>query len=159
MEPISAILFDWDGTLLDSYPSSYLASLKVFQYYGMELDRKSYLATYNPNWYETYRRVGIPSEEWATADRIWRQTYAESPPDLYPFARRTLEALRQCGYSLGLVTSGNRDRVTRELDRHQIATLFSVKVCFEDTNEKKPHPAPLAASTHGPDPRIAHFKD
>ncbi len=146
MKGISAILFDWDGTLIDSYPSGYRASMAVFHHYGIEVDRELFLSTYNPNWYETYRRFGLPPEEWDTADRIWRDSYHQVPPDLYPFARQTLATLQRHEYSLGLVTSGNRERVTRELNRHQLDNFFSVRIYFEDTKEKKPHPAPLVAA-------------
>jgi beta-phosphoglucomutase-like phosphatase (HAD superfamily) len=70
MKNVAAILFDWDGTLLDSYPAGYRASSAVFRHYGIELNREIFLSTYNPNWYETYKTIGLPSEEWANADRI-----------------------------------------------------------------------------------------
>ncbi len=146
MRSISAIFFDWDGTLLDSYPSGYRASMAVFRHYDIEVNRKFFLSTYNPNWYETYKTIGLPPEEWATADRIWLDTYHEMPPDLYPFARQTLETLQGYEYSLGLVTSGNRERVAQELGRHRLDRYFSVLICFEDTQEKKPHPAPLISA-------------
>lgn len=146
MKGLSAILLDWDGTLIDSYPSGYQASMAVFDHYGIEVDRELFLSTYNPNWYETYRIFGIPPEEWDTADRIWRDRYHQMPPNLYPFARQTLETLHDYEYSLGLVTSGNRERVTQELDRHQLHDFFSVGIYFEDTKEKKPNPAPLLAA-------------
>lgn len=117
--------------------------MAVFQHFGIVGDRERFLDTYNPNWYETYRTLGLPEGEWATADRIWLDTYHQNPPDLYPFARSTLEALKQHGYAIGLVTSGNRDRVSNELDRHRLKNIFEARVYFEDTEQKKPHPAPL----------------
>lgn len=146
MHDVSAILFDWDGTLLDSHASGYLASLAVFRHFGITGNRARFLETYNPNWYETYRALGLPEQDWDTADRIWLETYHRNPPDLYPFARRTLEILVENGYAIGLVTSGNRDRVSRELDRHGLKYLFAVRVYFEDTAEKKPHPEPLVTA-------------
>ena len=47
-----------------------------------------------------------------------------------------LERLRQAGMSLGLVTSGNRERVLHEIDRFGLHGIFSAVVCFEDTDEK-----------------------
>ncbi len=143
MERIAAILFDWDGTLLDSYNSGYQATVAVFHHFGVHVDRERYLATYNPNWYETYRSFGLPPEEWEAADRIWLDNYDLETSELYPFAHRTLEILHSRGYRLGLVTSGNKERVTRELERHALETDFSVQVFLEDTIEKKPHPRPL----------------
>ena len=46
-------------------------------------------------------------------------------------------------HDLGLVTSGDRDRVTRQLREFRLTPLFAARVCSGDTQQKKPHPAPL----------------
>jgi HAD superfamily hydrolase (TIGR01509 family) len=140
---VRTVLFDWDGTLLDSFPAGYLASVTVLRHFGIEVDRKRFLETYSPNWYESYRLLGVPETEWDNADQLWRRTYRQQTSVLFPFAAETLERLRQAGMNLGLVTSGNRERVLHELDRFRLHGVFSAVVCFEDTHEKKPHPAPL----------------
>lgn len=140
---VKAVLFDWDGTLLDSFPAGYHASVTVLRHFGIDLDRERFLETYSPNWYETYRILGVPETEWGNADRLWRQIYHLQTSELFPFAASILERLRQAGMSLGLVTSGDRERVLREIDRFGLQGVFSSVVCFEDTHEKKPHPAPL----------------
>jgi pyrophosphatase PpaX len=143
VERILAILFDWDGTLLDSYASGFRASMAVFRHFEIPLDRDRFLATYCPNWYVTYRHIGLPEDKWDEADRVWLETYGQERPEHYPFARRTLTILTENGYTLGVVTSGTRERVTQELDRHRLAEFFSTLVCFEDTEHKKPDPEPL----------------
>jgi HAD superfamily hydrolase (TIGR01509 family) len=143
VEAITAILFDWDGTLLDSFPSSYEASIAVFQHFGIRIDRERFFATYNPNWYQTYRSVGLPEESWKEADRVWREAYRRKKPDLFSFTQPTLEMLQTHGYDLGLVTSGDRERVSMELEQYGLVDVFSARVFCEDTQEKKPHPAPL----------------
>lgn len=140
---VKAVLFDWDGTLLDSFPAGYHASVTVLRHFGIDVDRERFLETYSPNWYETYRVLGVPETEWGKADRLWRQIYHLQTSELFPFAASILERLRQAGMSLGLVTSGDRERVLREIDRFGLQGVFSSVVCFEDTHEKKPHPAPL----------------
>lgn len=140
---VRAILFDWDGTLLDSYPAGFQASMAVARHFGIPFDRERFLATYSPNWYESYRAVGLPEPEWERADRIWLETYGRQGIELYPSARTTLASLTAHGYALGLVTSGNRDRVHRELARFGLERAFSVLICHEDSAQKKPHPEPL----------------
>jgi len=44
---------------------------------------------------------------------------------------------------MGLVTSGDRDRVHRQLREFALTRLFRARVCVEDTRQRKPHPAPL----------------
>jgi HAD superfamily hydrolase (TIGR01509 family) len=57
-------------------------------------------------------------------------------------ARRVLARLRG-SHALGLVTSGDRDRVTRQLREFRLTQHFSARVCSGDTLRKKPHPEPL----------------
>ena len=143
MERIVAILFDWDGTLLDSYAAGFDASMAVFRHFEIPVDRERFLSTYSPNWYISYRLLGLPESKWNEADHIWLDTYGREQPELYPFAHRTIETLSQNGYTLGVVTSGNRERVTKELERHELEEVLSTVVCFEDTKRKKPDPEPL----------------
>lgn len=140
---VKTVFFDWDGTLLDSFPAGYHASITVLRYFGIDVDRARFLETYSPNWYESYRMLGVPEDEWERADSLWRSTYRKQTSEPFPFVSTTLERLRRGGLSLGIVTSGNRDRVLDEIERFGLAELFSAVVCFEDTSEKKPHPAPL----------------
>ena len=144
MKDSTAVLFDWDGTLLDSFPAGYHASITVLRHYGIAVDRARFLETYSPNWYESYEQLGVPREEWDNADRMWRRTYHGQSTAPFPFVPELLSRLRDSGLTLGLVTAGNRSRVRRELDDHGLSAFFAAVVCFEDTVEKKPHPAPLA---------------
>ena len=140
---LTAVLFDWDGTLLDSFPAGYRASIAVLEHYGIDIDRERFLETYSPNWYESYEKLGLPREEWDNADQMWRRTYQTQVSEPFPFVRHLLEHLRNAGLTLGLVTAGNRERVHRELNDFELREFFAAIVCFEDTEEKKPHPAPL----------------
>jgi HAD superfamily hydrolase (TIGR01509 family) len=46
-------------------------------------------------------------------------------------------------HHLGLVSSGDRDRVHRQLREFRLTGLFAARVCSDDTVRKKPHPEPL----------------
>src|SRR5260221_6123736 len=46
-------------------------------------------------------------------------------------------------HKLGLVSSGDRDRVSRQLREFRLTRVFRTRVLGGDTKEKKPHPAPL----------------
>ena len=143
MKTATTILFDWDGTLIDSFPASYNASMSVLRELGLAVDRERFLETYSPNWYESYEKLGVPRHMWEQADQMWRRTYHQQTSELFPFVGTMLRRLREAGFTLGIVTSGNRGRVQGELARFGLKDHFSATVCFEDTHEKKPHPAPL----------------
>ena len=142
LPPLKAVLFDWDGTLIDSYHADSQAYLGLFQELEVGWGLRELARHYSPDWYTVYRAAGIAEKRWEDADRIWRTHYKKHASRLLPGTRRVLAQLLR-RYTLGLVTSGDRDRVTRQLREFQLTRLFRTRVCGGDTREKKPHPAPL----------------
>jgi pyrophosphatase PpaX len=139
---LAGVLFDWDGTLLDSYQADSRAYLEMFRGVGLTWGLEELAANYSPDWYMVYRAAGIPKERWNDADRLWRASYAKHRSKLMPGTRRVLRRLG-ARYRLGLVTSGDRQRVCRQLRVFGLTRMFRARVCGGDTKEKKPHPAPL----------------
>jgi HAD superfamily hydrolase (TIGR01549 family) len=139
---LAGVLFDWDGTLLDSYHADSQAFLAMFRKLGLDWEIEELEKHYSPDWYAVYSAAGIPKERWEEADSIWRGYYAKHPSKLIAGARRVLECLAR-RYILGLVTSGDRVRVTRQLREFALTRIFRARVCGGDTPQKKPNPAPL----------------
>ena len=141
--PLRAVLFDWDGTLVDSAELSYRCYVAVFQRFGVPFDRGAFERTYSPDWYRTYRTLGLDECHWPEADQLWQTHYATDSAMLLPGARECLDRLRDARLTLGVVTSGERQRVEREQAALGLAGTFEVMVCGGETPERKPHPAPL----------------
>jgi len=139
---LRGVLFDWDGTLIDSYHADAQAYLAMFRELGLDWGVAELTRSYSPDWYTVYRAAGIPEERWDDADRLWRTHYLKHPSKLMAGARQVLRRLAR-RHQLGLVTSGDRERVTRQLRAFQLTRKFRARVCGGDTQEKKPHPAPL----------------
>ncbi len=139
---IEGVLFDWDGTLINSYDADTSAYLAMFKEMGIAWGLEELEKNYSPNWYEVYRAARLPRKRWQDADRAWRAHYAKHRPKLIAGARRVLARLGDA-HPLGLVTSGDRDRVTRQLRKFRLTRLFAARVCSGDTLRKKPHPEPL----------------
>jgi len=139
---IEGVLFDWDGTLIDSYEADASAYLAMFREMGIPWGVKELTRHYSPDWYAVYRAAGLPRHRWSAADAAWRKQYANHQPKLIAGSRRVLAGLAR-RHKLGLVTSGDRDRVTRQLRKFALTTLFEARVCGGDSEQKKPHPQPL----------------
>jgi HAD superfamily hydrolase (TIGR01509 family) len=137
-----AVLFDWDGTLLNSYAADVRAYLSMFRALEIKWSEREVNLHYSPNWYRVYRAALLPRSKWTEANRLWTQAYKLERPPLLPGARRVLRTLA-AEFDLGIVTSGNRARVRRQLRGFGLADYFSACVCSEDAAKKKPHPAPL----------------
>jgi len=139
---LRGVLFDWDGTLLNSHAADTAAYLAMFRAMGIPWGLAELEKCYSPNWYRVYRSALLPKSKWADADRLWREHYARHKPKLMAGARRVLSTLSH-RHSLGLVTSGDRDRVHRQLKEFALWHTFAARVCSGDTRQRKPHPAPL----------------
>jgi HAD superfamily hydrolase (TIGR01509 family) len=142
IRPVEGVLFDWDGTLIDSYHADASAYMAMFKEMGISWGLEELEKNYSPNWYHVYRAAGLPRKRWEDADRSWRSHYARHKPKLIPGARRVLARLGGA-HHLGLVTSGDGDRVHRQLREFRLTGLFAARVCSGDTLRKKPHPEPL----------------
>lgn len=137
-----AILFDFDGTLLDSFPIHYRAYEITLAHFDMEITPQRYIETYSPNWLAMYEALGIPQEQYEEADEIWLAEVRKHEPGLFPATRPLLDALGE-KYILGLVTSGSRQRVMRDLAATGIADYFQVIVTGDDVAKPKPDPEGL----------------
>jgi HAD superfamily hydrolase (TIGR01509 family) len=140
---IKALLFDWDGTLVDSAHLGLAAFEKTFSELGVVFAHDIYEAKYSPNWYSTYEALGLPKDLWQTADDLWIRHYGEQSASLIEGVGETLLTLRTRGYQLGIVTSGSRSRVDREVQLSVLKDAFSVIICNEDIVNKKPDPEGL----------------
>ncbi len=146
---IQAVLFDWDGTLIDSkkvilasyrdatekvlgraFPDSpeeiaLILPMRAQESFPMLAEGKADPAVLTQAYHEAYL---VNSARWGGA-------FAET--------RSTLDALKAQGLTLGLVTSKSRDRVDSDMDRFDMHGLFSVIVSGDTSAERKPHPGPV----------------
>jgi HAD superfamily hydrolase (TIGR01549 family) len=140
---INTLIFDWDGTLVDSAQLGLVAFEKTFAELGVPFVHSIYEAKYSPNWYSTYEALGLPQEHWQTADDLWLQHYGEQTAPLIEGVGETLLALLGKGYELAVVSSGSRTRVCREVEQSVLRDAFAVITCNDDVVQKKPHPEGL----------------
>lgn len=139
---LKGVLFDWDGTLLNSHAADTAAYLAMFRAMGIPWGLEELEKHYSPNWYLVYRAAKLPKHKWDAANQAWRENYAKHNPKLVAGARRVLARIGAY-HDLGLVTNGDRDRVHRQLKSFGLWHTFAARVCAGDTAERKPHPAPL----------------
>ena len=147
-EDLRAILFDLDGTLLDSFQSHleiYQATLARF---GIALKGSDFRRLYSPDWNEFYGRVGLRREDWDAASAAWLEEAAGHRPAPFPGVAGALGLLKK-RFRLGLVTAGSASRVRVDLERGAIARYFDVVVTADDVKEPKPDPEGLRAALRG----------
>jgi HAD superfamily hydrolase (TIGR01549 family) len=140
---ITTVCFDWDGTLCDSSAAGMRAFQSSLAEFGIAFTESEYRAIYTPRWHRMYEALGLAEDSWQQADARWLHHYQCEEPVLLPDAADLLAALQHRGIRMGLVSSGTRSRVERELKRLSLTRVFQALVCDEDVVHKKPDPEGL----------------
>jgi HAD superfamily hydrolase (TIGR01509 family) len=141
---MQAILFDWDGTLVDSLGAFHRANATVMQAFGLAFNEVLYRQHYVPDWRLMYLRLGVPDDRLDEANELWHATYGNgSEVVAFEGVADALSRLRAAGSRLGIVTAGDRDVVVHQLVRTGLADLLTVRVFGDDLAVHKPDPAPL----------------
>ncbi|WP_158437817.1 HAD family hydrolase [Naasia lichenicola] len=143
MTEIRALLFDLDGTLVDTRESNYLAYRTAFQSAGYELDRPTFDGTWGQDSRDFIPAL-LPGLTTAQIDGIRRrksEAYAERLEQTVPNTA-LIGFLRQMAPQLatGLVTTAKESNARAVLAHVGIADTFQVLVFGEDVEKSKPHP-------------------
>jgi HAD superfamily hydrolase (TIGR01549 family) len=158
-KPLRAVLFDWDGTLVNSADKTYHCYVHVFGGFGIGFDRARFEQTYSPDWRKTYAAVGLPREHWPLADARWIDCYQGTESALISGTPEALARIRAHNLRQGIVSSGEGRRVRRELETLGVAGFFEAVVCGGETARRKPDPEPLVVALDrlGLDPAEAAY--
>jgi HAD superfamily hydrolase (TIGR01549 family) len=140
---VRAVLFDWDGTLVDTADASFRCYVRMFADYGIHYDRDKYAETYSPDWHHTYRCVQLAEERWTEADAKWMEYFRDETATLIDGALDALERLAARSIGRGLVTSASRGRIDREMVTLGVDHHFSHVICGDDGPKRKPDPEAL----------------
>lgn len=156
MSKFKAILFDFDDTLVNSYPARVIAAEKAAENYldpDIDLERIMKEWAGRPQMEIWMDLTGDEQKAEALMDGYknwyWKETTKEVT--LFPGVREMLDSLKSKGFTLGIVTSKARllhdmDEpygALVELQRLGCDDLFDLVVGWGDAQESKPAPAPI----------------
>lgn len=140
-----AVLFDLDGTLIDSEPRSQAAWQTLFDRYGIALDprvRRGFSGRPGRN----VLREHLASFPAIGLEELFAEVLViQSGPDVpgaepVPGAVAFIRRLHRAGVPLGVVTSGRRDYAHCELAALGVAQFLDVVVTSDDVSRGKPDP-------------------
>ena len=146
----AAILFDFNGVIVDDEPQHCEALIATLAEYGCALDRDSYYRDYlgfddRECFRFTFGKMGRPVDEPALADAIERKHthYARAVRAslrLVPGAQDFVEAAALDGYQLAIVSGALRREIELVLDLAGLRPHFAEIVAAEDVSVCKPDP-------------------
>jgi pyrophosphatase PpaX len=158
--PIVGILFDLDGTLIDTTDlifRSYQHAMRAILGRAVS-DEELYLGYGQPLTQAfgeilAHQGLAYPPAEYAVlidelivSYRAFNIDHHDTLAREFPGVRATLRELARRGYRLGLVTSKSQNIGRRGLDLIGVADHFSTLVFMEDTDRHKPNPDPVFAA-------------
>jgi len=156
----TALIFDWDNTLVDSWPVIHDALNTTYRTFGL------------PEWTLDQTRANVREslrdrfpkifgDEWEAAADVFYKRYDEIHVDAVKPAAgavEMLDVLRDAGLYLGVVSNKRGDYLRAEAEHLGWNGHFSAIVGATDADRDKPDPAPvhmaLAPGNHAPGPHV-----
>jgi len=141
------ILFDLDGTLIDSIElilESYRHTMRIHR--GDAMSDALWLeglGTPLRQQFMTFTNDPAEVEAMIATYREWNMAHHDTMVTAYPGALDTVRGLHQRGIRLGIVTSKNDRGLKRGLDLCGFNGFFDTLVTCDSLKESKPDPAPV----------------
>lgn len=143
-----AILFDHDGTLINSEAVHFKLWQQTLAPYGVELTDAYYNETMagvptSQNGVDVARDFNLsvePAELASTKTRLTEEHLHKEPFPLMPGAQETMTLCHEQGVRIAIVTGGSKYSVQRTLECYGFADWIECVVAVEDVEHSKPAP-------------------
>lgn len=150
MKKIQAILFDFDGTLVNTAPGIVATMTEVFKRMGVDVPTEEAMrATIGiPLGPALSQLAGFNEEQEREAVELYRQLFVEyelSNLDVYPHVMETLKALKENDIRMAIVTSRDSSSLRLIMEPRGMHTYFETMVTASDGLRPKPAPDPVLA--------------
>lgn len=142
---IQALLFDFDGTLLDTNELIIETFLHVLNdKFPGQYSAQDCLKFIGPSLKETFDELTPDeSDEMVARYREWNAEHHDELVKGYDGVLETLQQLKAMGLRLALVTTKNQAGIARGLRALGAEGIFEYAITSDDVTHVKPHPEPI----------------
>lgn len=146
MSKIDTVLFDFDGTVMDTNNVILMSWQHTFRTLrGREEDQEVIVKTFGEPLELTMKKF-FPEVPAAEALEVYRSFHRDNFGELiklFPGMRELLAEVKSRGYRTGLVTSRLYNTTMQGLEKYGIRDFFDAVLTADDTDRHKPDPAPI----------------
>jgi len=143
---IRAVVFDFDGLILDTEEPVYRSWLEVYEAHGQELPFERWVQTvgssatgFHPQ-HHLEERLGRPLPKEVLDRRIGRRTELVLAKKLLPGVVERIDEAHALGLNVGVASSSSTEWVRGHLARLGILERFDCTRCRDDVANVKPEP-------------------
>ncbi|AQQ52654.1 pyrophosphatase PpaX [Planococcus lenghuensis] len=140
-----ALLFDFDGTLLDTNELIEQTFLGVLdEFFPGRYTSEDVISFNGPPLHETFKAVA--PEQTEQLIKAYRELNQELHDDLvkeYDGVRETVRLLKARGHKLAIVSTKRRSVIERGLALMDLGDVFDLIISLDDVTHAKPHPEPV----------------
>lgn len=148
MRKYEVLLFDFDGTLFDTWPAIYEAYLVTYMHFnpGKRTGHIAKIRNRHGDYATTFKEVFQVPESDKQIEEYLHNTYlacAMKFPLLFKGVSEVIDLLEEEGYRWGIVSNKKQESIKKILACSVLSKNHECLVCEEDVIHKKPHPEPL----------------
>ena len=142
---LEALIFDFDGTLLDTETPEYAHFLELYREYGLVLrleDWQSAVGTWDAfDVWEPFRHLDAVELERLQVRHQSTLMAHLADLDLRPGVRTVLEQAKAKGLKLAIASSSSQEWIVGFLSRHGLMDTFDALATRREVEKVKPNPA------------------
>lgn len=140
MKKYTTILFDLDGTLIDTNE----LIIRTFQYIFPDKSRDDVLQYLGPTLRQTFSQTHPDQvDEMIEKYVSWNLSHHDELVEPFPYLTETLAYLQQQGIKLAIVTSKLKKSAMKGIELFNLTSYFDELLFLDDVTEAKPHPEQL----------------
>jgi len=141
------VIFDLDGTLIDSIEGWIKAFQQSFERFGIKIGRKELTELFGKSDIDIVKALVKNPEK---RERVLKYLYQLKKGDellkefrLHKNAKRVLRKLKEKGYIIALATGNRKDFCSKVLRHFGLTDFFDIIVTVDDVRKGKPEPEML----------------
>jgi phosphoglycolate phosphatase len=135
---IKAIIFDYDGVIVDSFAGVFLVYQKICDYFGVACpeDIEEFRKKYGYNYLECLTNLGVDEKNFDEAQRIYQTEIIKINHDIFAGILEVIAKLSS-KYKLYLVSASHSSEVLPKIEKFGLSKYFEQIYCGADQRTRK----------------------